>query len=189
MTEPESELQASDVPSEPGPTDTPAESPQAPLADAPAGPLAETPDDTEAEEEIEAGGPGDGSAEVQLAAEQLALAESIEACRDAGLLPMPRVLFELTYGEPEDGLQWCPSCRGGAVVPTSLNPHPQTQTCATCRGLGEVSTGSQVLVNSKAECPTCSGLGYTGTATPAAFAPSAPAEDRPLVSPLVAVGE
>lgn len=168
-----------------GALDSPAAEPGAPAVL----PSGESPEDVEAEEEAEAGGSPDDGAEAHLAPEQLALAEAVEACRAESLLPPPRTLLELVYGEPPDGLQWCTSCRGGAIVPTALSPHPGTETCSTCRGLGEVATGSNVLVHSKAVCPACKGHGYTGEAETSEPVFAFEVESPLVTSPLVPVGE
>lgn len=58
--------------------------------------------------------------------------------------------------------------------------------CATCKGLGNVRTGSHVQGHMYRQCPTCNGIGYSSSlpvdARPAAVATPAIAEVGPSIS-------
>jgi hypothetical protein len=65
---------------------------------------------------------------------------------------------------------------------TSVYPLVQSSSftfCDECEGMGNVYTGSAVMMHMTAECPKCNGRGYLNTNTMAAPAPLPPVSDSP----------
>jgi hypothetical protein len=63
---------------------------------------------------------------------------------------------------PIDGASDCPYCDGFGMVPdeAAFLKRDDVEACATCKGLGQMFTGSTVPSHKLLPCPTCAGTGY-----------------------------
>lgn len=78
------------------------------------------------------------------------------------------------------------------VAPVELTQAPDAETCETCKGLGQMLTGSLVDGSRTKGCPTCGGVGWTTVVQQLAAVVSADARGwQPSVGPDqgVATGE
>lgn len=60
------------------------------------------------------------------------------------------------------GFEPCEQCAGSGLAPPNPAPvgNPNYRTCSTCRGWGQVLTGSIRSGNEVTDCPDCRGRGY-----------------------------
>lgn len=103
------------------------------------------------------------------------------------LEPCPLCSWTHTYGYcvpgvPPDFVREAVKEAIGFGTVDELQPYAAFQECATCKGLGNVRTGSQVQGHLYRQCPSCKGLGYSS---------SLPTDQQPQTAaapPLAVVG-
>jgi len=168
----------------------------------------DAPEPTEPDEPTEPGNPDDDEANARVDVDTERLMEERGRKLDKLGQYVARKLVEIFGEEEADSLELCELCQWThtygwrvPVVPPEpvrdavkkaiglgtldeLQPYPAFNACDTCKGLGNVRTGSQVTQYLFRTCPTCKGRGYNSSLpddleTPQLAAPVAamPTED------------
>lgn len=98
--------------------------------------------------------------------------------------PAPGVEPDPT-GEPvlPEGMKLCPVCTGAGAVPEFIHEDPQTETCSTCGGIGELVTGSLIPDQAVQRCRDCGGAGFVSKLPPVPAYSQPPVEDTWTLTP------